>query len=389
MSDLNNTAAPQAAGYIFQLDRALHHLAVGEAGAWVAVEHIDDVAVIQGGKLILQEQDKTSTVPRRALLGDRSPALWRTLQIWMSQRYATDPIRCERYLLVSNHPVDTPIASAIKQLGRGEIQPEAVVAALRKAGAGRGKSKIQTMIDDVLLHSDKHLLELVVRVEIVETSDADRTKIANGLAIDSRTDADAILDGLLGWLTRMLRVAWHEKRPGMVSREACVHQCRELEASQARRRFLPRPAREVTVSDAERQSARARPFVEHLSRIDAVDEDVYQAVDHFIQFNVEKYRLAAEGEIPDHEWGDRGDRLKQRWRNVMRVARREAPSAKPQDVGLRVLERSTYDHLEPLGGEHCAELYMTAGHYHRLADEDEVWWDPRFDPKGGSDAGQS
>lgn len=380
--DLNNTAAPQASGYILQLERALHHLATAKARAWVAVEHLDDVSVTKDGKVLVLEQDKSSTVSSRDILGDRSKALWRTLQIWSSQRFAEESLPCERYLLVTSHASSAPIADLLRQMMRKEIEAPGVVAALRRAG-GRGakNTQIQKIVDDVLKFTDEQLSELVGRVELVENPQVDRNELANGFAIDSRADADAILDGLLGWLTRTMRAAWQDQQPGMISREACVRQCRELEATQARRRFLPRPARDVAVADTERQSALVRPFVEHLSRIEAGDEDVYQAVEHFIQFNVEKHRLAAEGEIPDHEWGDRGDRLKHRWRNLMRASRREAPAARPQEVGLRVLERSTYEHLEPLSGEACAELYMTAGHYHRLADEDEVWWDPLFKPR--------
>lgn len=377
---IKNTAAPQMAGYILQLERALFHLGKARADVSVAVEHVDDVSLARGRETLLQEQDKNSVNRGTEILGDRSKALWRTLQIWLAQRMDGTGIYCERYLIVSNTPVNSPIAILMKGIASGSSQPREIIAALRAAGRPRTKAKIQQIIDEVLAYDDDALAELIARIEIIDQFDAgkSRREIANGLAIDPRVDAGIILDALLGWLTRTLRSAWQDQRPGIISRQACVRQCREIERLQARERLLPRPARDLPIEDIDRDRALARPFVEHLSRIDADEDDIFQAVEHFVQFNVEKHRLALEGEIADREWRDRGDRLRQRWRNIVRSTRLEHSSRTPQEIGQRILAQSTYQHLEPLGGEACNELYMTSGHYHRLADDDEVWWDPTY-----------
>lgn len=375
----NNTAAPQVAGYILQLERALCHLAGAAADVSVGVEHVDDVVQIRGGAVVLKEQDKNSVMPDAELLGDRSKALWRTLQIWLTQE-DTSGVPCERLLLVTNTPVGTGIATLLKGVVAGSCKPKTVVEALRAAGGLRSKAKVQKIIDNVLDHDDATLIRLVSRIEIVDRFDVDdaRLKIASGLAFHPDMDAEITLDGLLGWLTRTLREAWHAQQPGIISRLSCIRQCREIEGRQARLRFLPRPARDVAVQAVDRTRARARPFVEHLGRIDAEEEDIFQAVEHFVQFNMEKHRLAVEGEIADREWRDRSDRLRQRWKNIFRSIQREQGSCTPQQLGHRVLVQSTYQHLEPLGGHSCSELYMTSGHYHRLADDDEVWWDPTY-----------
>ncbi len=129
----------------------------------------------------------------------------------------------------------------------------------------------------------------------------------------------------------------------------------------------------------------ARRFVDHLGRIDAERDDVVQAVDHFLQFAAEKWRLAKEGGIPPDEWKHRGDRLQQRWANIARMVRRENADKPDRTIGQAILARTTYDHHEPINGLDCRELYMTSGHYHRLADTDEVWWCPAFQPDSKSD----
>lgn len=384
MSAKKHTAAAPSAGYIFQLERALHHLGSAARNAVVAVEYVDDLAVLEGGKTILQEQDKHSLQTKPEILGDRSLALWRTLQIWLAPADdAATP--CNRYLLVVNHIATTPIASMLKA-SRSDVSAKEIVQALRTAGKGRksAKSKIQTIIDDVLSKPDEDLTALVGKIEIIEwqsSSSDDRAELANRFGIDPRMDADVVLDALHGWMIRHLLEAWRERRPGFVSRSACVRQCREIEALQARKNLLPRAARDIPVEDVDKDRAMARPFVHHLNRIEAEEEDVLAAIEHFVRFSAEKYRLVGEGGIADREWLDRADRLRQRWANIVRSTKREFPNHSAAELGIRILERSTYDHLEPLGAEPCRELYMTSGHYHRLADDDEVWWDPQYKPQ--------
>jgi hypothetical protein len=335
---LKNNAAPQAAGYIRQLERALYHLALAGHDDSVAVELVDDVSVSKNSQTILQEQDKNTVREGVELLGDRSKALWRTFQIWLTQIDVNNGAACKSYLLVSNAPTKARIATLLKGVADGTATSAEVIAALRNAGSLKSGSRLQEIVDDVLARSDESLNILISRVEIVDNFDISdfRDTMANGLAINYRSDAQAILDNILGWLTRTLQELWQAQKPGVISRKACVTQCREVENLLARQRFLPRPARDVLVDEAARDQALARPFVEHLTRIDAEDLDVFQAVDHFIRFNVEKHRLAVEGEVPDREWRDRGDRLQQRWVNIALVERRENPLGSSHEVGQRI-----------------------------------------------------
>jgi hypothetical protein len=269
-------------------------------------------------------------------------------------------------------------------LGSAEVAPEAIVKAMRTVGHATRKraSQVQSIIDDVLSHTDEELVRLVSRIEIVESKNerSDQQELANRLGLDPRIEPSVTLDALLGWMTTTLQEAWRSGRPGLISRGACLTQCREIENSLARRRLLPKPAREVPVAQRDRTRAMTRPFVHHLARIDAGDDDIIQAVDHFIQFNIEKHRLASNGEVADSEWEVRSERLRQRWINIARQTKRELRGSEPEEIGVRILERSTYGHLEPLGADPCNELYMTSGHYHRLADDDAVWWHPHYRP---------
>lgn len=130
----DHTAAPQASGYLLQLERALYHLSRADHDVTIAVERFDDVAQIKGGMPVLQEQDKNSVRHRSELLGDRSSALWRTLQIWL-QQYRERGSFCDKYLLVTNAVIEAGVASMLKRsAGSYEISPKKIVETIRSIG---------------------------------------------------------------------------------------------------------------------------------------------------------------------------------------------------------------------------------------------------------------
>ena len=218
MSKTSDAPGPSA-GHIFQLERALYHLSRAGRDDYVAVEYADDVAVIREGRVVLQEQDKHSVRPKAEILADRSRALWRTLQIWLTPNATINRGDCRRFLLVTNNPVAAPIASMLRTLGGNGagVTAKAIVKALRAVGHPKRKSQsqVQPIIDDVLSHTDEELATLISRIEIVEAKNerSDQDELANELGLDPRLDPSLTLDALLGWVTKTLQEAWRSRQP--------------------------------------------------------------------------------------------------------------------------------------------------------------------------------
>lgn len=380
----HNAVGPMA-GYVFQVDRAFTYLSSAKANESVAVEYFDDVSVQAGSERKVQEQNKNSVKQATEILGDRSHALWHTLGIWLDTIEKNSSELAGKYVFAVNRTVSTSIASLMKLPAKNDESLNELIGMLRLVGKAPNskKTKIQSTIDNVLRRSDSELRVLLGRIEIVDGSNVELNidELANGFGIANGMEAGAILDSLRGWMFRVLREAWNNGLPGQVSRASAISQCRQIEALMARERLLPRPASQITVSEGARHRALTRPFVDQLQRISAGDEDIYEAVEHFLQFNVEKYRLAQTGEIPDGEWDDRSARLKDRWTKIVRSKKRSMPDQSTNDIGIAILEETTYHHREPIFNFACNEQYMTSGHYHRLADDSHVWWDPTYNPE--------
>lgn len=371
-------AAPgPMAGYLFQVERALVHLAEsGNNKEVVAVELLDDVAVIDGDEVRIREQAKHSIAraPRQITL--RSLELWKTLDIWLR-----DATPASRYFLTTTRPV-APAFSVLDQPG-GHVS---FAKKLRAEGGALTKSRSIQAVSDVLAHKDDRIKDILSRLTVLVISQADRTlhdTLTARLGIPDGVDRDMVIDRLFGWVTQSLLSAWRAGQPGKIARRAFINQCRAIESSVSRARILPRPSTDVPVTPGERAAAVRRRFVQHLETIEADDDDITDAVRFFVQFNTEMHRLVELGDIPDAEWDARGARLEQRWQLILRKTKRENQDQPSTQIGAKVLSATTYEHLEPLDGNPCHELYMTAGHYHRLADVDRVWWCPLHQRRGG------
>jgi len=66
---VSHAAPGQLAGYLFQPERALFHLAVAGRGSMVGIETLDDVAVVDQQGRSIREQDKHYTSQRTPLAG--------------------------------------------------------------------------------------------------------------------------------------------------------------------------------------------------------------------------------------------------------------------------------------------------------------------------------
>ncbi len=375
-SKTDHSASASAAGILFQVERALLHLASATSDtAVVGVETLDDVVVMEGDRLAIREQDKHSVGAGR--LTERDPNLWKTLAIWLDDGRIAD--RC---LLATNRTVSSEF---LKELMRSPSERQRPVPLLKRleAIAKRGSSEagIQQTIDRVMSATRSQLRQLIGSVQIVSVNtDAGtvREDVCVRLGVPTSVDRHALFRNLMGWIVTRLLSDWREARPARIARTEVVNQCRAIEAAIAKQRILPQPAAQVLVSASARAAARTKRFTHHLSLVAAGDDDVAQAIDHFIRFNIEKHRLTRVGEVPEGEWTSRSDRLRERWSNILRKQSRDVAKKRAARVGLGILEETTYFHREPLDGSPCDELYMTAGHYHRLADDDAVWWHPHF-----------
>jgi len=260
---------------------------------------------------------------------------------------------------------------------------------LRAAGTSRDKD-MQALMNNVLSFSDEKIGKVVKLLRLIDGSDGAagkelRKKTIEALDLPRAIPADIIIDSLAGWLTDTVMEFWKDKLPGWVRHDAFNERKHLLIRQFYTKRIRERPEHEILLTDTQRKLAKLRRFVEHLMLVNADEDVVLDAIDEFLRFSAEYSRLLAEGEVDRNDWRSFFDELQRRWKNILRRHKLNRGMESKEIVGQRVLFEATSDDYRPHLGEYqTAHGYFTAGGYHRLADDDRVWWDPDFNdaPEG-------
>jgi hypothetical protein len=118
------SAAGQAAGYHFQIQRALLSLIAGREDSAVAIETLDDV-VLDGDRSGIREFEQLKHSIRPGSLTDRSRQLWKALDAWMDLTEEGKLNEVDKLILVATHQAPVGCAASLLRAdGRDLAQAE-------------------------------------------------------------------------------------------------------------------------------------------------------------------------------------------------------------------------------------------------------------------------
>jgi hypothetical protein len=389
-----HTAAGQMAGYLFQPERALCHLAYSARGAIVGIETLDDVAVLYpDGKKIL-EQDKHYVSDKKPL-ADRSKELWNSLKIWLDA-VKTDELDLNKteLLLVTNQTLESGFVFDLAHWKKHEEEEEALsfAAKLRDLGAAPSES-LKGLFEHVLAFSDQEIADVLLRIKIFDETHAVhgqklRDSLQDALHLPS-AHSEEIIQGLLGWVDQYVLQQFRENKPAWIFREAFDERLQRLMYHYQDIAFVRETAEAlIPVDDQQREERRNKLFVKQLQWIGCSEEDddnqILEAIDAHIRSGSEVARLSESAVVTLQEFKSFDDRLIKRWKTLRRL---HVPGILPENeenrqaLGRQLLNQ-TLNHREPLAGMQTTEYYLTDGAYHRLADEPpKIGWHPNFQNK--------
>ncbi len=332
-----HTAAGQMAGFLFQPERALFHLANSPAGSVVGIETLDDVAVLLPDGTTIYEQDKHS-VSKRSPLAENKVEIWKTLNIWLAAIAAEEiELTSAELHLVTNQVVSSGFARELIVCGRQRDDLAHLVALLRQAGQRVPKSVRETA-DFVLSRGNAELAALLERVHVIDgsqSSSADDLKksLATKLPLPADHEVE-ILQSLLGWIHDTAIELIRKREPAWLTREAFVERYLVLVSAFHDRRFLNETAEAlIPVSTDKRLAHRHRLFVKQLLWLGFPedDEQLIEAIDDYIRSSSERIRLAKSGVATLADFQIFEERLTGRWKNIFRRAVTSLASSDEQE----------------------------------------------------------
>jgi hypothetical protein len=385
------SAAAPLAGYIAQLRRALFRLAQAGPHDRVGVETLDDVATVKQ-TLAEYEQDKLTLSLQGNPITNRSHALWRTLDIWTNIFIKDDGVGgTAEFFFITNR---TCSGSVIQQLAvddREDRVNEDVLASLlghERRGEATALGSIQELINRVIAKGPEVLLAVIRHIHVTVEPDAFGDSLIEQtialLHISDRVDARSVYRELFGWMTDAIITSWEAQVPAWIEARAFDRQLETIIVRAKRARVVAHAARVIPVSSADKAAAKTHRFVDHLALIDMDEARIDTELLHYVRFGREKLRLLEEGVILRSDMDDRGDRLHQSWEHVREKHCLIRTGLTPIQIGWKIFLDAA-SHREPLAGEPMDEAYMTIGHFHRLADDDRVYWHPDFRSGEGED----
>ena len=184
---------------------------------------------------------------------------------------------------------------------------------------------------------------------------------------------------MLGWVKTQVLALWQARQPAWISRDSFVTQFHAVLNRRKRQQTRERAANLIPVIDEQLGQEKGRVFVKQIYLVTDEDSRVDEAIREYIRCRIEKSRLSADGNITDQDWIDFDESLKTRWSKIFSLQRRLSKADPEEDVGFKVLCETTDEHRGRLAGVETEQVYLTAGTYHRLADQLDVGWHPRYE----------
>jgi ABC-3C protein len=374
----------QFLGYSLQTTRAVMRLLQADAGSFVSVEVLDDVAVTrgEGGTTLEQTKSAGSSNP----IADRSVELWKTLASWVHavENAEVDVTRTSFEMFVSKRRRGQ-IAEALA----GAKNPLEAIAALQAAKTslwGKGpqfakRSKVASTIvpyvDRVFQAKLGLVAAIIERFSLVfgaRSSQSDLIELLKHKIISDEM-LDVVANQMLGWAKTEIDSRLERGEAAILSTDAFNSELgafvRRVDRFAILNSFAPTPDKAVV--DLELQS---RMYVRQLDIIGADYDAKLRAANDYLRASVNRSTWASKGLVHRSSFDEFEDALIRTWSAKKDIVAIQS-KGHPADTCGRLLYSECALVQSPLEGR-SVPPHFTPGCYHALADQLAVGWHPDF-----------
>lgn len=371
-----HSAPGQYLGYSLQPVRLCFYLLSSPAGAWVSIEHLDDVAVhFPNGDLIL-EQSKSAL--KQNPLSDWAEDLWKTLANWLSFIVAgeVDPATT-RFRLYVTPPKSGTFADALNAATTDEAV-DALVKVLAKSHAKLKKPPACEANVQAFLKADAGQRRALVKNISVLSTDTDPVDPIR--AIFSPTVSPLILDLVCERAIGAAKEAGDRLiRAGKTAKIDTVAFQAEQRAF-VQKNNLPGLLSSFTATppaDVVQQMMENRPaFVRQLELIEAGEEACLRAVSDYLRTLADVSVWGETGLIFEKNLADWDNELIGRYEHIVGEVH-DVHSSYPATTRGRIVYRRCAQLQAPLDGR-VVPGHFVHGSYNALAHDLRLGWHPEF-----------
>ncbi|RZK27227.1 MAG: hypothetical protein EOO43_00285 [Flavobacterium sp.] len=389
---LGKSAAGQALGYLYQFERAIFWLSRSDID-FVSIETDDDVvSQLKSGQEInrIYEQDKSVTGNGNPF-SNANVNLWKTFSIWLAIQKRV-PKEKARFVLSTNKRVST--TGTISKLHKANYTSnyktdnkilEGFYNDLYESGQ-KLKGKAKEYYDNIVAtYSREEFINLLSKI-ILSTDEfyPDRNKfkeeIKNNLRIGSEVPFNSVYEKIFGWLVNDIIGKWAKGEEGTIKSEKLIDIKDVYIKESLERPFLEQAVSAIPVFDFERTEQLDKIFIKQLTLIESDDDEIVDAIDHFLRASKERDRWAENGTIPCQEDINELEKdITRNWKGHKKkhlIDAKSKPTLTKADLGSLIYIDSSNTNGYSLAGYPVIQPYTILGSLHILSDKLSIGWHP-------------
>jgi hypothetical protein len=374
----SSSADGPAAGYFYQLRygllRALEVFPKHPTSI-ISIETLDDVS-IAGKNLAIDSQLKHS-IDSEKKISKFSPAIWRTLSIWMGRlRLGVEDYH--EFHFITTGEVDDNNPLRYLRPTPSDLDINAALQGLEVAATGSSNTATEKDRATFLSATDGERLALVRRIRLADTS-PNLEAIGNEIEYQIRYACEAeqvasFRKDLEGWWIGRVFDNWVTSGGAQIELEELGAQVSFL-----KERYKPSEL-PLDVPEQESESLlEGSVFIKQIRAVTQSERRLANAQKAFLRAKVQRSKWVREHRIDPNELESFDDALKDRWEAHHAVECDALSVTSTQDekaeVGKNVLRFAETSEV-PIRS--TRSVYLTSGSYHALADTLEVGWHPEF-----------
>jgi len=378
------SAAGQAAGYHFQIQRGLLSLIAGDAGAAVSIETLDDL-VVETDPAGIRDLEQLKHSVRPGSLTNRSRPLWKALDAWMDLVDAGGLDDVDKLILIATDQAPEGSAAALLRGDEARSPPVAEVRLLDVAREDPGPKGTIGPRKRFRELDARDRGRLLARMEVRDATGGigdfrEQLRGALGPFALPSHGVDEYLDRLVGWWEKRA-VDLLLRRRRTVSRDELVEEVSRLR-DQYGERTLPAadPALAVELSELLTKAYAQAPFVRQLELIAMRDERVQLAVRDYHRAYAQRSRWLEQGVLAPGELAEWENRLFDEWEHAWHRMLDGLPDSCEEpaqaDAGKTLYGELEQSSLNPL--RDGRDRFLHVGTLNGMADMRRVGWHPDF-----------
>ena len=381
----SSSAVGPAAGYFYQLRygllRALEVFPKHPTSI-ISIESLDDVS-IEGENLTIDSPLKHSVDPDKKI-SKFSPAIWRTLAIWMVRLHLGIDDHHEFHFITTGQ-VDDDNPLHFLRPTPSDLDINAALQGLEAAAKISSSTATAENRATFLAASDGEKLSLVRRIRLVDSSpniEAIGSEIEHQIRYACEaSQVSAFRNDLEGWWIGRVFDTWVTDGGAQIELEELGAQVSFLK-ERYKPSELPLDVPEQDCEDLLEESV----FIMQIRAVTESERRLRNAQKAFLRAKVQRSKWIREHRINPTELESFDDALKQRWEaHHAGECDLLSPDPTPDEkmaAGKTVLQWAETSEV-PIRS--TRSVYLTSGSYHALADALVVGWHPEFATLFGSD----